>query len=81
MKHSHALLAPIELTPQWGLMDLVSIFVSVCACIRKHILDMCGPISFVLGKKTTNDGIQKHIILFHDVIKDDQLAAILVVKK
>ena len=51
------------------------------ACVRDHISDMYGPILFLLGTKATHDGIHMHIILFHDVIKDGQLAAILVVKK
>ena len=43
--------------------------------------DMYGLILFVLGTKTTHDGIHKHIILFCDAIKDDWLVAIFVVKK
>ena len=30
--------------------------------------DMYGLILFVLGTKTTHDGIHKHIILFHDAV-------------
>ena len=66
-------------------MDLVSIFMCgracVHVCVRNHISDMYGRILFVLGTKTTHDGIHMHIILFHDLIKDGRLAAILVVKK
>ena len=61
-------------------MDLVSIFVSVRACVRIEILDMCGPILFVLGTKTTHEGMYVHIVLFVDAIKDGRLAAILVEK-
>ena len=42
---------------------------------------MYGPILFVLGTKTTPDGIHTHTILFCNPIKDGRLASILVVKK
>ena len=61
-------------------MDLVLIFVSVPACVHNHISDMCGPILFLLGTKTTPDGIHRHLILFHDAIKDGRLVAILLLK-
>ena len=63
-------------------MDWVdsSVCASVHLSIRSHILDMYGPILFKLGKKTTRDGVHKHLILFRDLTKDSRLAAILVVK-
>ena len=73
-------LLSVGLSLKQGLMDLVSIFVSVHACICNHISDMYGPILFVLGRRTTPDGVHMHIILFHDAIKDGRLVAILVVK-
>ena len=76
----HTLLAPVGLSLKRGLMDLVSISACVRACVRNHILDMYGPILFILGTKTTNDGMPMHVILFHDAIKDGRLAAILVAK-
>ena len=62
-------------------MDLVSIFVSVRACVRNHISVMYGPILFTLDTKTTHDGLHMHIVLFRNAIKDGRLADILVVKK
>ena len=66
-------------------MDLVLIFVSVRACVRvcvcSHISDKYGLILFILGRKTTHDGIHMHIVLSLNAIKVDRLAAILVVKK
>ena len=51
-----------------------------CVCIHNHILDMYGPILFVLSTKTTHVWRHKHIILFRDAIKDGRLAATLVVQ-
>ena len=50
-------------------------------CICNHISDMYGLILFVVGTKTTHDGVRMHIIFVRDTIKDGRLAAILVVKK
>ena len=79
------LLAPVGLGPKQGLMYLVSIFVSVRACMRvcahSLISDTYGPILFVLGTKTTDDGVHMHLIFFRHQIQYGRLAAILVVKK
>ena len=48
--------------------------------VSNHFSEMYGPILFLLGTKTTHDGAHKHIILFHDAIKDGRLAAILLLQ-
>ena len=53
----------------------------VHACVRNHILDKYGLILFVLGTKTTHDGIHMHIIFFRHQIQDGQLGSIFVIKK
>ena len=60
----YILLAPVGFSPKWGLMDLVFIFVSMRACVRNHISEIYRPILSLLGKKTTHDGIHKHVIFF-----------------
>ena len=36
---------------------------------------------FKLGARITNDGLRKHLILFRDNVEDDQLLAILLLKR
>ena len=52
----------------FGLDFRVRLCVRVCIC--NHILDMYRPILFVLGTKTTHDGIHTHNIFFRHQIKD-----------
>ena len=47
-----------------GLVDLVSIFMSVRARVHNYISDMSGQILFVLGTTTTHDGTHMHAIFF-----------------
>ena len=75
------LLTPVGLSLKRGLMDLVSIFVSVHACVRNHISDVYRSILFVLGTETAHDGIHMHVNVFCDQIQDGRLVAILVIFK
>ena len=54
----------------------------MCACVHPEpISDIYGPILFVLGKKTTNESVHMHVILFRHQIQFGQLVDILVAKK
>ena len=57
------ILGLVGLCPKGGFMDLV-LFLCLCVrvYVRNHISGMYGPILFVLGTKTTHDGIHMHII-------------------